>query len=783
MLSEVFKEVGGILLGAGLTGVCSYLLGRALLARLRGVERELTAAEHALFSFAAGTACLSGLVFVLCATGLFYDASVWALAGLIVVAAARWARRSPCTRAAFPQPASVIWGGFLAVVGLLYGGLYLIYAAAPEISPDGVAYHLGLVRRYYGAHGFPAITTNIYAYLSQGAEMLYLFAYAVGRHSAAKLVHFSFLVGGVGAILLLARRFQVWPAGVIGAVLYACSPVVGSVAASTYNGCALAFFQFMTFYALMVWWKGRQGGLLPLIGIFAGFCFSIKYTGYLAVPLGLAVVGWGTWRRLRQPRTAFRRILVVGAVAALFVAPWLVKNAVLVDNPTSPFFNKVFPNPYVTVSFEQTYESYLEDYVHGDDSTSWLEYALELTVRGTRLQGLLGPAFLLTPLALLAWRRPLVKPLLACSLLFALPWLQNAGTRFLIPSLMFWSLGMGLFFGTSRRSWLAALGLLLASAHAVSSWPSILHAWHEYPAFRLDPEVPWKAALRVEPEEHYLARRVDGYMTAAWLRRETKSSDRIFSLEVLPEAYFDSELLVYYQGAENETLVEVLRAGVDPQYQPTRALRVRGPSRAFTGLRIVQHAEHTSAQWRVLELVPQSDAGPISPKPDWTIRARPFPWTAARILDGNPFTGWFSWEPLYDGMSIEVDFPSALEISGLELIFPWNQHHLELEFHGRGETGEWVRWETESTWSRLPVSLAAARAWFGEELRRRGISYFVGHTGAGFGPISRVIEKDPAAWGLREEARYEPFLIYKVEESRRVSPSAVPPQSAVRRRD
>ena len=102
---------------------------------------------------------------------------------------------------------------FLALVGLLYGGLYLIHAAAPEISPDGVAYHLGLVRRYYGAHGFPAITTNIYAYLSQGAEMLYLFAYAVGRHSAAKLVHLSFLVGGVGAILLLARRFRCWPAG------------------------------------------------------------------------------------------------------------------------------------------------------------------------------------------------------------------------------------------------------------------------------------------------------------------------------------------------------------------------------------------------------------------------------------------------------------------------------------------------------------------------------------------------------------------------------------------
>ena len=750
------------MLGAGLTILSSYLLGRTLLALFPPVERELTAAEHVLFSFAVGTACLSGLVFVLCASALFYDASVWLLAGLIVAAAAMWARRSPRSRPAFPRPTSVIWSGFLALVGLLYGGLYLIHAAAPEISPDGVAYHLGLVRRYYGAHGFPAITTNIYAYLSQGAEMLYLFAYAVGRHSAAKLVHLSFLVGGVGAILLLARRFRCWPAGVIGAVLYACSPVVGPVAASTYNGCALAFFQFMTFYALVLWWKRRQGGLLPLIGILAGFCFSIKYTGYLAVPLALAVVGWGTWRRLQQPRVAFRRVLVVGAVAALFVAPWMVKNSVLVDNPTSPFFNKVFPNPYVTVFFEQTFRSYLEDYSHADEQTSWLEYVLELTVRGTKLQGLLGPAFLLAPLALLAWRRPLGKPLVICSLLFALPWLQNAGTRFLIPAAMFWSLGLGLALTATRRRWLAAPALLLASAHAVSSWPSILHAWHEYPAFRLDREVPWKAALRLEPEEQYLARRVDGYGAAAWLRRETEPSDRIFSLEVLPEAYFDSELLVYYQGAENEMLVEVLRAGVDPQYQPTRALRVRGPSRAFTGLRIVQRARHASAQWRVLELVPRAESGPITARPDWTIRARPFPWTAARILDGNPFTGWFSWEPLYDGMSIEVDFPSALEISGLDLIFPWNQYHLELEFYVKDDADEWRRWETDTTWERLPVSLAAARAWFGEELRRRGISFFVSHAEGAFGPLSRVIEEDPSAWGLREAARDGALRIYKV---------------------
>ena len=101
MSTEVLREVGGILLGAGLTTVTSYLLGRALLARSPRVEAELTAAEHAVFSFAAGSACLSGLVFVLCTLGLFYDASVWAIAVLALAAAAMWAWRAPHCRADF----------------------------------------------------------------------------------------------------------------------------------------------------------------------------------------------------------------------------------------------------------------------------------------------------------------------------------------------------------------------------------------------------------------------------------------------------------------------------------------------------------------------------------------------------------------------------------------------------------------------------------------------------------------------------------------------------------
>ena len=65
---------------------------------------------------------------------------------------------------------------------------------------------LGLVARYLREHGFQPITWNIYASLSEGAEMLFLFAFAFGKHSAAAMVHFAFLVALVWQMVLYARR-------------------------------------------------------------------------------------------------------------------------------------------------------------------------------------------------------------------------------------------------------------------------------------------------------------------------------------------------------------------------------------------------------------------------------------------------------------------------------------------------------------------------------------------------------------------------------------------------
>jgi 4-amino-4-deoxy-L-arabinose transferase-like glycosyltransferase len=168
----------------------------------------------------------------------------------------------------------------------------------PETSPDGATYHLGLVSRYLRAHGFERITTSMFAALSQGIEMLFLFAFAFGRHSAAALVHFAFLAALPLAMLSYARRFGFPVAGVCGSLLVFASPAVGLDGTTAYNDVAAACIVFTVFYLAQIWAaeEANRALLVPL-GLAAGFAYAAKYTAFPAVPYALAVVGWKSIRR------------------------------------------------------------------------------------------------------------------------------------------------------------------------------------------------------------------------------------------------------------------------------------------------------------------------------------------------------------------------------------------------------------------------------------------------------------------------------------------------------
>ena len=349
-------RVVSILFGAAFTVAACWSTGKLVLA---GLHLKLDLLEEHLFRFVVGSACLSSVIFILAAVNLAREAAFLAV-GLVLILCALRTKSAPRIRARLPDLAAA-WKVAFAAVILVYGAFYFLNALAPEVSPDGATYHLGLVHRYFIHHGFGRITTNMYASLSEAIEMLFLMAFAFGRHSAAAMVEFAFLVTLPFLVFSYTRRLGFPRAGVAAAILVFLSPIVGISGTSAYIDVAGACVVFALFYILQLWAQEKRLALLIPAGLLAGFAYGVKYTLFLAIPYAVLFV-W--WKERASLKAAIRSLAIVVGCAALMVVPWMGKNWVVVGNPFSPFMNRVFPNPYVTIAFEQEY-NYLRSHPDG----------------------------------------------------------------------------------------------------------------------------------------------------------------------------------------------------------------------------------------------------------------------------------------------------------------------------------------------------------------------------------------------------------------------------------
>lgn len=539
-----------ILFGALLTVAICYAAG----SRILGADCDDPGAR-----FVTGAAAFSLVMFGLCVARLVYPATILAIGA----GAVWWARKSlswPAKLGKFP------YRGIILVIVAFYFVNYFFNSMAPEWSFDGSAYHLSMVARYLRDHGFQRIDWNLYADLSEGTEMLFLAAFAFGRHSAAAMVHFAFLLALSWQVFAYGRRSGFAIEGACGAVLVFCSPSLGVDGTSAYVDVALAATAFTVFHLLQVWDEERSRRLLLVIGLLAGFCYAIKYTGWVAVPYALAFVLWRSRR--------WRDAAMVAAIAAVPVLPWMIKNWLWVGNPLAPFFNHYFPNPYLTEVFENGYMRQFAMY----GLTSRWQIPMEVTTYG-RLNGLLGPVFLLSPLALLALRRREGRRLLFAAAVFGVNYFSNIGVRFLIPSAVFVALALAIVLVRVPRIALAVMLL-----HAFFSWPTHLH-WYAAPsAWRLS-KVPWRQALRIKPPDPYLHDSLQFYDVARMIDVATPADASVLTYRPIPEAYTSRRILVDYESEPNQLDAFILQAAYDPHLAPTWRLRFPFPRQSLSAIR------------------------------------------------------------------------------------------------------------------------------------------------------------------------------------------------------
>ena len=728
--------ISGIVVGFLACFLTSLSLGVML---CRVLRLDLRRAEAVCLGYMAGSVVTSTVVLAIAALRIAWPGVFLALAASSSILL--WLNRH-WLRGLKPAAFSTIPWAFrllLYAALLAYGILYFRQAVSPEMSPDGMDYHLGLVNQWSHFHG---LTRNIgmHATLPAGMEMLFLFAFAIGRHSAAALVHCSFLMMLPWLMVLYGCRFG-WPRGaaVLAAVLVFASPLIGMDGSAAYNDVALAATVFALLFLFEIWKEERTDGLLVAASLLTGFALALKPTAvFLAAFAGGALI----WELRRSPRRVAARNLLIAVIAAAAVpAPYFVRNSIWYQNPIAFFGNRVFPNRWFHVSFEESY-ALSQAHLNG---VAWAEMPRELTFGGPKMQESFGPAFLLLPLALVALIWPRTRFLLLAALAVAAPFESVKSARFLIPAIPL--MAMAAAFVLCRIPRTSLLAGAIALVHLFVSWPSFNNRYHFSTGWRLAWHVPWSAALRREPEEHYL-QRSDQYRMARLVETNVPEGEPVLTLDAsVAQAYTLRPIVVAWESAFGERMSDMILAAA---YLPTnggRTFTATFPKAAIRELRIAQMGHGAGqAMWSVNEIRIWSDGAPLPASPRWRWSAHPNPWDIALVSDGAPATRWRSWETLRPGMWIDVRFDRRQAIDRVDVIGYDPQWESRMAVSVLTVGGQWMP-AGESHWSSDPPPDLRRQAT--QELKRAGVR-FIEMRGEAWN--REPFRGDCAGWGVHEVA-------------------------------
>lgn len=694
--------------------IAGWSLGRWLLRAL-----NLPATIH----LAVGSVVLSSILFVMLAMKI---AHLPVMLGLGFLCLVPLAFTPPRLRFQIP------W--YVAVPGLLY----LPYALAPETQTDALNYHLTLATEALRSGGFPQ-RIGFYEVLPQGIETLFAFAYAIGRDSAAKLIHFVFFLATLPIIQQIAARCGAGHNSSLPAWFYALTPVVGMSAVCSFNDAAMVFFILCTFLIMLEWWERRDDRLLWIAGLCAGFCYALKFTGGLVAPIACLAAA---------TRRNYKGAAILAATSAAVGAPWILRAAILTGNPFAPLLNSLFPNPFFHIQTEHSLGQYLRNY----GGVTWLQVPGQLAIEGDLMQGLLGPAWLVMPIGLLALRQPWGRLLWAMGLLAGAPWLLNIGTRFLMPSLPFLAIALML---TIPR----VPAILLCVAHGFLSLPVVLAVYTPANAWVLPAAAPWRAALRIEPTATYLGRSSEDWNISRILLAQTNPSHRIFDMANAPAAITDRTLINAWQHPLGDQLVQVLQTGATTEHGWMVERSANFPEQLVDAIRLTFDGEVPQPVVIYEIALQRPDGAVVEPSSLWSLASTPNIWESPLALDRSLVTAWSTWQPVRRNMSYQVELPASERIAAIRIISQRDTAALMFVLHLRTPQG----------WSPVPVSKPIPRAALNlripamKHFKQHGITHILGQYGDdGLGRLTNDLLSRKRDWNVQLIHEYKGIVLFRI---------------------
>ena len=482
--------------------------------------------------------------------------------------------------------------------------------------------------RYWRLHGFAWDHLTLYSALSQGMEMLFLVAFTFGRHSAAALVHMAFQTACLSSWCLRPALRHPARGNLRCPVVYA-SPVAGITGISAYNDLAVATLLFAGFYLLQVWDELRSDNLL----ILSGLLIRIRMRSRSRLRPAFL---WGGLRRL-DLRPATRPALAahtsLSLAALLMAAPWVLRNWLWLGNPAAPFLNAWFPNPYFYPGAER-------DYLAGWRITRGhapLEYPDSTHGHGRARAGMVGPVFLLAPLALLALRHSARAASAGGRRALRHPGISEYRAALPHPGAAFRGSGHGLAVSSGAACcprW-RFFDWCCAGRRCCRNIAARMHG----ACGRFRPRGAAHGARGgIHPAPYPRIRSEDPHrsLRAAPMRR-------IFSFAGRPSAYWDREIVVGYESALGIWAQDTLLSAVE--HPPAIRQRFRFRSRERAG-RPRGPNRFGRRNWTVSEMRVFQGAGNCRASPEWRLSAWPNGWDVQFAFDNNYATRWSTWQPM-----------------------------------------------------------------------------------------------------------------------------------------
>jgi len=319
--------------------IAFLLLSAALGRRLVRSMSQGRPLEELVFSLGLGLGILSFGTFLLGMIGLLTRWLFWALFLVLLALHIRdirtilrglreewqWKR---------PSKLSLLLASFLCITSLFA----LVSTLTPPWEWDALVYHLTGPRIYVNEGRMVWVPDNFHLNFPAFVEMLFTGAILLKGDILAHLIHLGYGLLTALAIYSFSRKHFTGHVPLLATVLFTSIPTAVVIATWAYVDLALAFYEFIAFFALMNWFDapGEKRWLL-MAGVFSGMAMSVKYTGVTALIVLSALMLF----RLLKKRTDYRRHLAGLAalvlIALVVASPWYCKNAAYTGNPIYPY--------------------------------------------------------------------------------------------------------------------------------------------------------------------------------------------------------------------------------------------------------------------------------------------------------------------------------------------------------------------------------------------------------------------------------------------------------------